>query len=81
MKTKTIVGLVLIALVIVWFIIGTIRCIKSERKGWNNGICPDCGEKLRHFDTDSQGGHGWCCDKCNYVTWVSWKRFIYKNNR
>ena len=24
-----------------------------ERKGYNNGCCPECGTKLRLFDTDS----------------------------
>ena len=28
--------------------------------------------KLRHFDNDSQGGEGWCCDNCDSVIWLSW---------
>ena len=44
----------------------------SEKKRFNNGICPKCGTPLRHFDNDSQGGQGWRCDKCDYVTWISW---------
>jgi len=57
-----------------------LSCRKSERKSWNNGICPKCGENLTHFDTDSQGGEGWGCDKCNYITWVSYKKYVYKKN-
>jgi hypothetical protein len=46
---------------------------RAEKTAYNNGVCPKCGGKLRHFDTDSQGGKGYCCDKCkNYITWVSW---------
>lgn len=30
------------------------------------------GGKLKYFDTDSQGGRGYCCDKCKYFTWVSY---------
>ena len=43
-------------------------------------ICPICGEKLKHFDNDSQGGRGYCCPstKHRYYTWVSYK-FIDKN--
>ena len=45
-----------------------------EKKGFNNGWCPNCGTRLRFFDTDSQGGRGYCCDNCSYHTWVSYKR-------
>ena len=44
----------------------------KEKKDFNNGVCPNCGKPLRHFDTDSQGGQGWCCDDCGYTTWISW---------
>ena len=52
--------------------------VKWERKGFNNGICPHCNTPLRNFDTDSQGGRGYTCDKCDYTTWVSYNR-IDKN--
>ena len=51
---------------------------KQEAKRWNGGYCPRCGKKLRKFDRDSQGGDGWCCDNCNYDTWVSYHRWVYK---
>lgn len=47
--------------------------IHCEKKDFNNGICPKCGNKLYHFDTDSQGGRGYCCHKCPYFTWINWK--------
>ena len=47
---------------------------RLETKGFNNGICKRCGNKLRYFDTDSQGGRGYTCDKCDYTTWVSYER-------
>ena len=49
-----------------------IIAIHSERKWFNNGICPKCGTRLKYFDTDSQGGRGYTCEKSNYCTWVSW---------
>ena len=27
-----------------------------EKKNWNNGKCPECGEQWIRYDTDSQGG-------------------------
>lgn len=60
--------------------IGILCAIRNEKQGFNNGICPICGEKLKHFDNDSQGGRGYCCPstKHRYYTWVSCK-FIDKN--
>ena len=43
-----------------------------ERRDFNNGMCPRCGAEMRHFDTDSQSGRGYCCDVCGYNTWVSY---------
>ena len=63
-----IVGIILILLIIAGCIYGYSR----EKKDFNNGICPTCGTQLRHFDNDSQGGQGWCCDKCGYTAWISW---------
>lgn len=45
---------------------------EEEKKAYNNGICPKCSTKLRHFDTDSQGGRGYCCNNCGYTTWCSY---------
>lgn len=49
-----------------------------EYKSWNGGVCPRCGKPLRYFDTDSQGGEGWTCDKCDYTAWVSYHRMVYR---
>ena len=50
-----------------------------EKKSFNNGRCICCGNTLRLFDYDSQGGRGYTCDCCKYKTWVSYpcvdKRF------
>jgi len=63
--------LIPIMLITVW--LGAIPVlIHMDKKSFNNGICTECGHKLRHFDNDSQGGEGWCCDHCNNVVWVSW---------
>lgn len=57
-----------VVVLIVMYIIG----IFSEKKDFNNGICPKCKTKLHHFDNDSQGGRGYICNKCGYTTWVSY---------
>ena len=55
-----------------------------EAKDFNDGKCPNCNKKLKHFDTDSQGGRGYCCRECGYYTWVSYKtvdkKFLKENN-
>lgn len=43
-----------------------------ERREFNRGTCRKCGGRYRYFDTDSQGGDGYCCDKCGKVIWVNW---------
>lgn len=57
--------------VVVMLAIGIYIARRSEAKRFNEGKCPDCGRMLRYFDTDSQGGRGYCCDGCGYNTWVS----------
>ena len=63
------------------FLLIIIACviivIVDERRAFNGGICQHCGAKLRHFDNDSQGGRGYCCDKCGHHIWISW-RFVDK---
>jgi hypothetical protein len=63
-----IIGIVLILLLFGFIIWGRSR----EKKDWNNGYC-SCGHKWRYFDSDSQGGRGYCCDNCNNYIWVSYK--------
>lgn len=61
--------------IVVWLILAVgipLIGISLEKKAFNNGFCPECGSRLEYFDTDSQGGRGYCCRKCNYHTWVSY---------
>lgn len=44
----------------------------AEKKSYNNGIGPHCGDYFEHFDTDSQGGRGYICRRCGYTTWISY---------
>lgn len=69
-----------ILIVAVGLFIGIGLSIIKEKREFNNGICPICGQKLKHFDNDSQGGRGYCCPsiKHKYYTWVSYN-FIDKN--
>jgi len=43
----------------------------SEKKTWNNGICPDCFSIWQIFDVDSQGGRGYKC-VCPRHIWISY---------
>ena len=63
--------IILAGVILAALLAGCVGCY-FEYKYFNHGICPYCGTKLRHFDTDSQGGRGYTCGKCNYYTWVSY---------
>lgn len=52
-----------------------------EKQDWNEGCCPQCGDEWRHFDCDSQGGRGYCCDKCDTTIWISYRVDRRGNNR
>lgn len=56
--------------------------ISIERKRYNNGICPKCGEKLILFCHDSLGERGYGCSnwECDYTAWVSY-RSVDKNHK
>ena len=45
--------------------------ILGEKKEYNDGICPKCGNKLSFFNTDSYGGRGYRCPDCQYYVWVT----------
>lgn len=64
--------IVLILIAVCVFILTGMLATRAEAKRFNHGICPRCNTFLRYFDTDSQGGNGYTCDKCNYTTWVSY---------
>lgn len=72
-------------LIVVLAISGVLIGMYFEYKDFNNGICPKCGKQLKYFDTDSQGGRGYCCNECRYFTWVSYhwidKKYKNKTNR
>ena len=61
------------SLVVLGVVCLTCIGISLEKKGFNGGNCPICGNRMKLFDHDSQGGRGYCCHNCNYHTWVSYK--------
>lgn len=75
-KTVILIMTVIVAVVLITAV--TLVASYFEYKGWNGGVCPKCGKPLRYFDTDSQGGEGWTCDGCDYTTWVSYHRMVYR---
>ena len=38
----------------------------SEKKNWNNGICPHCGKPWIRFDTDFQRGRMYRCENWHF---------------
>lgn len=68
----TIIGILIGLLVILAVVFGMVITRNNEKKEYNNGICTKCGNKLRLFDKDSQGGRGYQCEKCGRIIWVSY---------
>ena len=81
--TDLLIFVILMPVIIGIFIVSLYLavCVCNEVKDWNGGYCPRCGEKLRHFGCDSQGGDVWCCDACDYITWVSYYKMVYRTAR
>lgn len=63
--------MVLILMTVIFFTILSLA-ILVEKHEYNNGVCKCCGKKLRHFDTDSQGGRLYTCDDCHTLVSVSY---------
>ncbi|WAB25065.1 hypothetical protein M3_0114 [Lysinibacillus phage vB_LfM_LysYB1] len=66
-------GAIVIILVIGLSVSLALFARHREKKEYNNGVCK-CGNKLRAFAVDSQGGVGWSCDDpdCRHYVWTSW---------
>ena len=72
------ITMLVIALLV--FYIAPITFYNKEKKKYNNGKCPFCGEELEHFASDSQGSLGYCCPKCHkHYIWLAW--FNPKNSK
>jgi len=73
MNTGNLIALIFVIILLIGSPIFALHAIKSEKKEFNNGICPRCKSRLVHADTDSQGGRLYTCPGCNkYSTWVSY---------
>lgn len=62
----------LIGIVLGLFILILAFARLREKKSWNYGYCPDCGNEWQHFDNDSQGGRGYKCTSCGKHIWISY---------
>lgn len=80
-ETECMISIAVMISLTVLIIIGIILARNYEKKKYNNGICPRCGNPLRNFDIDSQGGRGYICDECFYRTWCSYNVDGYKKRR
>ena len=62
-----IIGMIIFIVFVILGIIGII----DECNSWNRGVCKITGKQWKRFDTDSQGGRGYCDGIGNY-TWISY---------
>lgn len=68
----TIIGILIGLVLLVLLAFGIVIARNNEKKEYNDGICTKCGNKLRLFDEDSQGGRVYHCDKCGRFVWISY---------
>lgn len=64
--------LLIMLIPIALFIGSGIIARNIEKKDYNKGVCPRCGERLGCFDMASDGSRGYTCDHCSYTTWCSY---------
>jgi hypothetical protein len=62
-----------IAVVIAGYLTLGVVGYRFDKKKWNNGVCPKCGNKWESQFLDSQGGRGYICRRCNKGMVISWK--------
>lgn len=66
MELETLIGIsIMVGFVIVIEIIALI-VRNQEKKAYNNGICPVCGEQFICFDHDSEGGRMYRCKNWHF---------------
>lgn len=71
---------IVLLIMVTFVVVLVLLSIRREARDYNHGVCPRCESqnkcvemrKLKKFDEDSQGGRGYKCDCCGYVTWVSY---------
>lgn len=51
----------------------SLRGYLTERKQFNKGVCPKCNSQLKHVGPDYYDIRAYVCEKCDYVTWVSYR--------
>lgn len=83
MDRELFVGIMLLFTLLIAGVIMAICEIRSEKEIFNNGYCKKCGNKLIHYDNDSQSGRGYMCERCHKYIWISYpcvdKNFNIKN--
>lgn len=74
--------IILFVAIISIFIVVNLQINKIEKKNFNNGICPKCGNPLVLFVSETTNGdRGYECLNCNYVTWVGHYSLVDKDFR
>lgn len=67
-----------LAFIVTLFITMWVSSYRFEKRHWNGGLCPICGEKLKCFDMDSSGARMYKCSNdhnCKgYSTCVSFSK-------
>mgnify|MGYP003296790795 CR=1 FL=1 len=78
---ETVIVLISLCIAIVLGMIMVAIAIHMERKDYNNGKCPRCGQSLEFRYTDSHGDRCYWCNGCGYHTWVSYSSVDLKKRR
>ena len=74
------VTVVLLSVIATTIYLVTMRWLRNVDKiEFNDGVCPDCGGKLKCDDMDSMGSRHWICENryskekpCGYECWISY---------
>lgn len=61
-----------LAILVLALVVGIIWARGKEKKDYNRGYCPRCGEHMELFDYDSHGSRGYKCNRCHYYCWISY---------
>lgn len=67
------INLIITVILLCIIFIGCYRKYREEKKGFNNGVCPHCENKLK-YRGDVNDEQQWRCPGCGYIAYTGWFR-------